>query len=401
MACLRALWSQAVVGTAAGDHKPDGGSCVAASCAAGGCVAGSTVPGCWGCSRGPGRLRDDMGMIALLVRVLRTGHRRHVLILLCGVVVVTIAGGALFAATQHYPFTTGLYWAITTATTVGYGDVTPHNAAGRVVASVVMLTAIPMLAAAFALVTGAAAAAGVRRVLAMGRAFPPSGYRLVIGMDKAVHAILDELVRIGDPVVLVADVDPAAVRDEVHVVRGDPTEEAAIRAARPADAQQALITGTTDGDVLVSAVLLRKQAPDLPVVALVRSASVREALRDLGIQRTISAEGLVAHTLAMSLETPHAGDLLTQLVESDKHSLTETQAGADAVGKPLSAIRAERSGLVLGLVHDGGLLLGIGDDPVVTSGDRLLIAEPVSGRRRPGERVAAARRPGDGTPGAV
>jgi voltage-gated potassium channel len=68
-------------------------------------------------------------------------------------------------------------WAITTATTVGYGDVTPHDAAGRVVASVVMLTTIPMLAPVFALVTGATAAAGIRRVLAMGRGFPASGFR--------------------------------------------------------------------------------------------------------------------------------------------------------------------------------------------------------------------------------
>ena len=323
-------------------------------------------------------------MLVLLARLLGPGHRRHVSILLSGVVVIMVAGGALFASTQHDPLTTGLYWAITTATTVGYGDVTPHNAAGRVVASVVMLTTIPMLASVFALVTGATAAAGIRRVLAMGRGFPASGFRLVIGMDTAVPAILDELVAIGDPVVLAADADPAAVRAGVHVVRGDPTQETALRSARPAEAQQALITGTTDGDVLVSAVMLRKLAPGLPVVALVRSPSVREALRDLGIQQTISADGLIAHTLALSLETPHAGDLLTQLVESDRHSLTEIAAAADAVGRPLSAIRAERAGLVLGLVHEGRLALGIGEDPVVTSGDRLLIAEPVSGGRAGG-----------------
>jgi voltage-gated potassium channel len=321
-------------------------------------------------------VRDDGIMIVLLARVLGGSHRRHVAILLASAMACTLAGGALFAATQRYPFTTGLYWAITTATTVGYGDVTPHNAAGRVVASLVMLTTIPLLASVFALVTGAAAAAGIRRVLAMGHGLPSSGYRLVVGMDDPVHAILDELVRVGDPVVLVADVDPAGVRPEVHLVRGDPTKPAAIRAARPADAQQALITGPTDGDVLISAVLLREQAPELPVVALVRSASVREALRELGVQQTISAEQLIAHTLAMSLEAPHAGDMLARLVESDRHSLAETEAGADVIGKPLSAVRGERDGLVLGLVHDGRFLLGVDDDPVVSSGDRLLIAQP-------------------------
>jgi len=72
-------------------------------------------------------------------------------------VACVVAGGALFAMTQHIAFTTGLYWAITTATTVGYGDVIPHNPAGRLVASAVMLTTIPLLASVFALVAGAAA----------------------------------------------------------------------------------------------------------------------------------------------------------------------------------------------------------------------------------------------------
>lgn len=205
-------------------------------------------------------------MIVFLVRVFGVRHRRHLAILLAAAGACVLAGAALFAATQHYPLTTGLYWAITTATTVGYGDVLPHNAAGRVISSAVMLTTIPLLASVFALVTGAAAAAGVRRILAMGHRFPEGAYRIVIGMNSTVPAILDELVLAGDPVVLVADVDPASVRAEVHVVRGDPTQLAVIRSARAEGAQQALITAESDGDVLVIAVLLRKQAPDLPVV---------------------------------------------------------------------------------------------------------------------------------------
>ena len=219
----------------------------------------------------------------------------------------------------------------------------------------------------------------------MGRRFPDSGYRLVVGMDAAVPAILQELVKVGDPVVLVADVDPAHVSTEVHVVRGDPTQETAIRSAKPAEAQQALLTGASDGDVLVSAVLLRKQAPNLPIVALVRSASVREALRDLGVEQTISTEGLISHTLAMSLEAPHAGELLSHLVESDRHTLTETEASGDAIGRRLSRVRAEQqAGLVLGLVRGGRVVLGVSEDPVVASGDHLLIAEPVHSRSAAG-----------------
>jgi voltage-gated potassium channel len=316
-------------------------------------------------------------VFTLLIRVFGVPHRRNVVLLLGAVAIVVLIGAELFALAEGLPFTTGLYWAVTTATTVGYGDVTPHNAIGRLLASLVMLTTIPMLAAAFALVSGAAAAAGVRRILNMRTQFPEGTYRLVVGMTPTVPAILDELGTAGVPVVLVADVDPETVHGEVHVVRGDPTDEATIRRAKPEGAEQALITGDSDGDVLVSAVLLRKQAPSLTITALVSSPSVREALTDLGVQQTVSGSELLSRALAASLETPHAGAMLAELV-GKREMLAEVEPDGAAVGKPLSAIRNERAGLVLGLVRNGEFTLGITEDPVVAAGDRLLVAEATS-----------------------
>jgi voltage-gated potassium channel len=320
-------------------------------------------------------------MIAIIFRILGGAHhRKSIAVLLSIALACVLVGAYLFSLTQGIAFTKGIYWAITTATTVGYGDVTPHNGIGEVIASAVMLTTIPLLASVFALVTGAAAAAGIRRVLAM-RDHIDEGHRLVVGMDGPVPVILDELVRVGEHVVLVADVDPATVRSEVHVIRGDPTQAHSLTLAHPGQATQALIASDSDGDVLVSAVLLRRIAPDLEIVALVKSPSVREALHELGVSRTMSPADMIAHTIAKSLEAPHAADMLAQLVESDEHSLTEAKADAHTVGRPLSAVRDERAGLVLGLVHNGTFTLGIGDDPVVADGDYLLLAEPLPAHR--------------------
>jgi voltage-gated potassium channel len=317
---------------------------------------------------------------------MRSSQRTRISILLCAAVACVLIGALLFSLAENITYTTGLYWAIATATTVGYGDVTPHNGLGRVIASGVMLTTIPLLASVFALATGGYAAAGIRRILAMHSPLPDPPYRLVIGMSQSVPAILRELIAAGVTVVLLADVDPAGVPTEVHHIRADPTDEAAIRRTNPADAEQALITGKSDGDVLVSSVLVRKLAPDLPIVAVVSSASVREALADLGIRQTMSPHDLIAATLAKSLEAPHAADMVSDLVESPRHRLSEVDAAAEgAVGKALSAVRDERDGLVLGLVHDGKFSLGIAEDPTIEAGDSLLIAEgapaAASGRR--------------------
>ena len=208
----------------------------------------------------------------------------------------------------------------------------------------------------------------------MADTFPAGSYRLVVGWHPTVPTILDELVKAKDAVVLVADVDPTTIREEVHVIRGDPTAPGPLRKAHPEGAQHALVTGQSDGDVLVSTVLLRGQAPDLALSALVHASTVSEALHELGVAQTMSADDLVAHTLAKSLETPHAGQLLLELVDSESHRLVEQEVAAADVGQSFSQIRDDRSGLVLGLVRDDGVTLGISDDPTVAAGDKLLIA---------------------------
>jgi len=67
---------------------------------------------------------------------------------------LTLLGGAeAFAAAENVSVGNGLYWALTTMTTVGYGDITPKTTTGKVVACILMLVGIGV----FALITGAIA----------------------------------------------------------------------------------------------------------------------------------------------------------------------------------------------------------------------------------------------------
>lgn len=59
------------------------------------------------------------------------------------------AAGVAFSLTQHVGLLTGVYWAVATGATVGYGDVTAHDTAGKLISIMTMLTAIPLLANAF------------------------------------------------------------------------------------------------------------------------------------------------------------------------------------------------------------------------------------------------------------
>jgi voltage-gated potassium channel len=69
---------------------------------------------------------------------------------------VVVLGGILMRLFDHQEYDNvwvGMWWAIQTVTTVGYGDVTPANLSGRIIASFVMLEGIAFLAIVTAAIT--------------------------------------------------------------------------------------------------------------------------------------------------------------------------------------------------------------------------------------------------------
>jgi voltage-gated potassium channel Kch len=70
--------------------------------------------------------------------------------------VVVVLGGILMRVLDHHEYPTiwrGMWWALQTVTTVGYGDVTPHKVIGRLIASFVMLEGVAFIAIVTAVIT--------------------------------------------------------------------------------------------------------------------------------------------------------------------------------------------------------------------------------------------------------
>jgi voltage-gated potassium channel len=64
-------------------------------------------------------------------------------------VFVVLAGGVAFSQverSQRLSAWDGVWWATSTITTVGYGDVTPHTDSGRVIAIIMMVSGIGFVA---------------------------------------------------------------------------------------------------------------------------------------------------------------------------------------------------------------------------------------------------------------
>ena len=102
---------------------------------------------------------------------------------------VVALGGVLMRVLDGEEFPNvwlGVWWALQTVTTVGYGDVTPKEPAGRIVAALVMLEGIALLS----IVTAAITSIFVARAQREGSVVPGDSLT-----DGALEARFDDLDR--------------------------------------------------------------------------------------------------------------------------------------------------------------------------------------------------------------
>jgi len=72
--------------------------------------------------------------------------------------VITVACGIVIRLIDPADFDNvwlGLWWAVQTVTTVGYGDIVPHHTSGRLVGALLMLSGIGFLTVVTAVITAA------------------------------------------------------------------------------------------------------------------------------------------------------------------------------------------------------------------------------------------------------
>ena len=102
---------------------------------------------------------------------------------------VVVAGGVAIRILDHHEYSNiwlGMWWALQTVTTVGYGDVTPTNTTGRFVGALVMLQGIAFLA----IVTAAITSTFVARAEAQRGATEAADEELA---DNRLNSRLDDL----------------------------------------------------------------------------------------------------------------------------------------------------------------------------------------------------------------
>lgn len=103
------------------------------------------------------KLAQYLNETEILIKALRTSFRKIAIFLFAVMTMVLIFGSLLYLIEgEESGFTSigiSCYWAITTLTTVGYGDISPQSPLGRAVASIIMVMGYGVIAVPTGIVT--------------------------------------------------------------------------------------------------------------------------------------------------------------------------------------------------------------------------------------------------------
>lgn len=205
-----------------------------------------------------------------------------------------------------------LWWSMTTLSTVGYGDISPITAGGRLVAMVTMVLGVGILGGLAA--TMAAILIEVRDLGRKGlRSYKMQDHLLVLGWSTRAAAALEDFFL--DPryltmkAVIIADLERSPTEDpRVLFVRGNPGRRDTLERGSASKASLAMVFPLVANDpksdlqTALTVLTLRKLNPDVRIGAELVSSENHDYLSEVGCDAVIDVSAFGSMLLVRCLQ---------------------------------------------------------------------------------------------------
>ncbi len=211
-----------------------------------------------------------------------------IIILISSIMVLNIEPDGQFSGIVD-----AIWWAIVTATTVGYGDFYPVSLGGRLLAILLMFLGIGLFGGITATITELFIKIEKRRELGQLSA-EYEGHIIICGWCgktmEIISQILNEDLR-NKQIVLIADLerDPFPDNNLIHFIRGEIDDKAILEMANVNKAKTAIVLNEDNNDAttVLSALTINSLNPALYLIAEISKEENRRHLENSGVDEII------------------------------------------------------------------------------------------------------------------
>ncbi|QGQ47812.1 potassium channel family protein [Metabacillus sediminilitoris] len=163
------------------------------------------------------------------------------------VLLIILVFGSIMSLVEPNEFPTtfdGIWWAVVTISTVGFGDYVPHTYVGRGIAMLMIIVGASFVTAYFATIS-AAAIKSQHSYMEGERPFKGTNHVVLIGWNEKANEMIESLLSVKPykQIVLIDEtLHTAPLIENVHFIRGNPSNDRTLQKANIEDADAAIIT---------------------------------------------------------------------------------------------------------------------------------------------------------------
>lgn len=313
------------------------------------------------------------------LNILTSKHRSDILRIFIILVVILLIFSYLFSHYEKISFFKAFYWAVTTATTVGYGDITPTNDISRVIAMGLMIVGIGVLGLFLATVSSIMFDFKIGRIFGTMESHLFNEHIVILGYSSLIKSSLKDILEAKENVTLIADIDKAPEDNSRLVfIKGNITDEKTLSKAHIEKAKLCIISDEDDSNSLIAGINVRANDKNIYIIALIFRKEIEKAFKEIGINEIFSSGSFSSRVLVKSIEFKGVSKFFSQLLDENfKEGLIEKDVPEKLADKEffdvIKYFKEKTDEITVGIKRGNEVLINPDKSFISKSGDKIIL----------------------------